>query len=119
MENTTNETREACAMRLVRIVKRGGDAYDILSVAPGDTKSVIKKKYWKLSLMVHPDKCSHEDAKEAFDAIKKAHTALSDDDERAKIDAKRNEANEREEFEKWLEGERESGLGDEGNSSSW
>lgn len=107
MENTTNETREACAMRLVRIVKRGGDAYDILSVAPGDTKSVIKKKYWKLSLMVHPDKCSHEDAKEAFDAIKKAHTALSDDDERAKIDAKRNEANEREEFEKWLEGERE------------
>ena len=54
MENTTNETREACAMRLVRIVKRGGDAYDILSVAPGDTKSVIKKKYWKLSSWCTP-----------------------------------------------------------------
>ena len=68
--------------------------------------------------MVHPDKCSHEDVKEAFDAIKKAHTALSDDDERAKIDAKRNEANEREEFEKGSKvNARKLLKGDEGTSS--
>ena len=107
IENTSNETREACATRLVRITKRGGDAYDILGVSPEDSASFIKKKYWKLSLMVHPDKCNHEDAKDAFDAIKKAHAALSDETQRAEVDAKRNEAKDREEFEKWLGEERQ------------
>ena len=107
MESTSDESREACAMRLVRTLRRGGDAYDILGVSPEDTAGFIKKKYWKLSLMVHPDKCAHEDAKDAFDAIKKAHSALSDPTQRAVVDAKRNEANEREEFEQWLAGERE------------
>ncbi|CEF96785.1 Protein of unknown function DUF3752 [Ostreococcus tauri] len=107
LENIADESREACAQRIVRIMRRGGDAYDILGVTLEDTSSVIKKKYWKLSLMVHPDKCSHEDAKNAFDAIKKAHSALSDEHERALIDQKRNAANEREEFEAWLAGERE------------
>jgi len=108
MEDTSNESREACAMRIARIISRGGDAYDILSVSPEDTAAVIKKKYWKLSLMVHPDKCSHVDARDAFDAIKKAHTALADETQRKAIDAKRNEANEREEFEAWLASEREA-----------
>jgi len=107
IENTSNETREACATRLVRITKRGGDAYDILGVSPEDSASFIKKKYWKLSLMVHPDKCNHEDAKDAFDAIKKAHAVLSDEAQRAEVDAKRNDAKDREEFERWLGEERQ------------
>jgi hypothetical protein len=34
----------------------------------------VKKAFWKLSLMVHPDKCDHPQAAEAFDLVKKAHT---------------------------------------------
>jgi len=108
MEDTSNETREACAKRIMRIIVRGGDAYDMLSAKPDDTAAIIKKKYWKLSLMVHPDKCSHADARSAFDAIKKAHNALSDEYQRKEIDAKRNEADERKEFETWLAGERQA-----------
>lgn len=107
LEGTSDETREACAVRIMRIVRRGGDAYDILGVKTDENAGAIKKKYWKLSLMVHPDKCAHEDAKDAFDAIKKAHTSLADESQRAVIDEKRNAANEREEFEKWLADERE------------
>ena len=107
LEGTSDETREACAVRIVRILRRGGDAYDILGVKPDESAGAIKKKYWKLSLMVHPDKCAHDDAKDAFDAIKKAHTSLADESQRAVIDEKRNAANEREEFERWLADERE------------
>jgi DnaJ-class molecular chaperone len=32
----------------------------------------IKKIYRKKSLLVHPDKCKHEKAQEAFDVLKKA-----------------------------------------------
>ncbi|CAJ2642339.1 unnamed protein product [Trifolium pratense] len=32
----------------------------------------VKKQYRKISLMVHPDKCKHPQAKEAFGALAKA-----------------------------------------------
>ncbi|KAH7561314.1 hypothetical protein JRO89_XS10G0210500 [Xanthoceras sorbifolium] len=42
----------------------------------------VKKQYRKLSLMVHPDKCKHPQAKEAFGALAKAQQLLSDEQER-------------------------------------
>ncbi|KAK8550766.1 hypothetical protein V6N13_119268 [Hibiscus sabdariffa] len=42
----------------------------------------IKKQYRKLSLMVHPDKCKHPQAKEAFGALAKAQQQLLDHQER-------------------------------------
>lgn len=41
-----------------------------------------KKQYRKLSLMVHPDKCKHPQAKEAFGALAKAQQLLLDQQER-------------------------------------
>lgn len=35
-------------------------------------------RYWKLSLLVHPDKCSHPQAQEAFMALNKAFKDLQD-----------------------------------------
>lgn len=42
----------------------------------------VKKQYRKLSLMVHPDKCKHPQAKEAFGALAKAQQLLLDPKER-------------------------------------
>ena len=49
------------------------DAYDVLGAAPGDAPAAIKRAFWKLSLMVHPDKCDHPEAARAFDLAKRAH----------------------------------------------
>ncbi|XP_020105756.1 dnaJ homolog subfamily C member 8 [Ananas comosus] len=42
----------------------------------------VKKQYRKLSLLVHPDKCKHPQAKEAFAALAKAQQLLLDPQER-------------------------------------
>ncbi|XP_020519803.1 dnaJ homolog subfamily C member 8 isoform X2 [Amborella trichopoda] len=46
--------------------------------APDD----VKKQYRKISLLVHPDKCKHPQAKEAFAALAKAQQLLLDQQER-------------------------------------
>ncbi|GBG84677.1 hypothetical protein CBR_g39052 [Chara braunii] len=42
----------------------------------------VKRQYRRVSLMVHPDKCSHPRAKEAFGALAKAQQMLLDPEER-------------------------------------
>ncbi|XWS15403.1 hypothetical protein CRYUN_Cryun35bG0094300 [Craigia yunnanensis] len=39
-----------------------------------------KKRYWKLSLLVHPDKCPHPQAHQAFVILNKAFKELQDPD---------------------------------------
>ena len=36
----------------------------------------IKKRYWRLSLLIHPDKCDHAQALEAFQAVTRAAKEL-------------------------------------------
>jgi DnaJ family protein C protein 8 len=38
--------------------------YDVLDVPFGATESEVKKKYRKISLMIHPDKFKHENGPE-------------------------------------------------------
>ncbi|KAJ3674161.1 hypothetical protein LUZ60_006153 [Juncus effusus] len=45
----------------------------------------VKKQYRKLSLLVHPDKCKHPQAKEAFGALAKAQKLLLDPQERGYV----------------------------------
>ncbi|KAM7258840.1 hypothetical protein ACFE04_014581 [Oxalis oulophora] len=56
--------------------------YDYLNLPFDATPVDIKKQYRKLSLMVHPDKCKHPQAKEAFGALAKAQQLLLDQQER-------------------------------------
>lgn len=37
-------------------------------------------RYWKMSLLVHPDKCSHPQAQQAFVKLNKAFKELQDPD---------------------------------------
>mmetsp|Transcript_22471 Transcript_22471/g.69745 ORF Transcript_22471/g.69745 Transcript_22471/m.69745 type:complete len:287 (+) Transcript_22471:181-1041(+) len=45
----------------------------------------VKRQYRKLSLQVHPDKCKHERAQEAFDALGKAAEMINDDAQRRNL----------------------------------
>ncbi|KAK9931527.1 hypothetical protein M0R45_018801 [Rubus argutus] len=52
--------------------------YDILGANQNMSSDNIKKRYWKMSLMVHPDKCSHPQAHQAFVKLNKAFKDLQD-----------------------------------------
>ncbi|KAL2248874.1 UNVERIFIED_CONTAM: DnaJ subfamily C member 10 [Sesamum indicum] len=54
--------------------------YDILGVNKNMSPENMKKRCWKLSLMVHPDKCSHPQAHQAFVKLNKAFKDLQDPD---------------------------------------
>ena len=49
------------------------------------TPEDIRKAYRKLSLLVHPDKCSHPQAKAAFEIVNSASKQLQDDDRRREL----------------------------------
>ncbi|KAJ3046392.1 hypothetical protein HK097_000894 [Rhizophlyctis rosea] len=47
--------------------------------------TAVKKSYRKRSLLLHPDKCKHPRAQEAFDILKKAEAELTDDEKRPNL----------------------------------
>lgn len=53
-------------------------AYDVLLLGPDADDKTVKNQYRKLSALVHPDKCKHPKANEAFLVVKKAHDDLMD-----------------------------------------
>ncbi|CAM6101542.1 unnamed protein product [Calypogeia fissa] len=76
-----------------------GDAYDLLGLKQGVSAGDLKKRYWKLSLLVHPDKCQHPLAHQAFMALNKAFKDLQDPLKRSEIDRKADEKLAKEEYE--------------------
>ncbi|KAL0645702.1 hypothetical protein Bca4012_043993 [Brassica carinata] len=64
---------------VTRIMEAEADSpYDVLGVNHNMAADNMKKRYWKLSLLVHPDKCSHPQAQEAFVLLNKAFKELQD-----------------------------------------
>lgn len=57
-----------------------------MDLLPGIPDSDIKKRYRDRSLLIHPDKCHHPAAPEAFDRLKKANENLLDEKARAALD---------------------------------
>ena len=68
------------------------DAYLILGIDPGAPTKDIKKRYWKVSLLIHPDKCNHPQAAVAFQAVAAAAQILQDTAGRAAVDERREAA---------------------------
>ncbi|KAL8129973.1 hypothetical protein V2J09_019128 [Rumex salicifolius] len=56
--------------------------YEHLNLPFDSSIEDVKKQYRKISLMVHPDKCKHPKAQEAFGALAKAQQLLLDPQER-------------------------------------
>ncbi|KAI5010496.1 hypothetical protein ZWY2020_012633 [Hordeum vulgare] len=64
---------------VTRILGADADAlYDVLGINWKMSPDNIKKRYWKLSLLVHPDKCPHPSAQEAFVKLNNAFKDLQD-----------------------------------------
>ncbi|XP_039116406.1 LOW QUALITY PROTEIN: uncharacterized protein LOC120251818 [Dioscorea cayenensis subsp. rotundata] len=82
--------------------------YDVLAVNWKMSFDNIKKRYWKLSLMVHPDKCSHPQAHQAFVILNQALKDLQDPDKRKAIDEKIKIKEDQEQFEAELKELREA-----------
>ena len=61
----------------------------MLGVDASAAAAAVKKQFWRTSLLVHPDKCAHERAGDAFDAVKKAAQVLQDAAARGAVDAGR------------------------------
>ncbi|KAG6432745.1 hypothetical protein SASPL_104331 [Salvia splendens] len=58
------------------------NAFEYLNLPFTSSVDDVKRQYRKLSLLVHPDKCKHPQAKEAFGALAKAQQLLLDQQER-------------------------------------
>ncbi|XP_031112276.1 J domain-containing protein spf31 [Ipomoea triloba] len=56
--------------------------FEYLNLSFDSSLEDVKRQYRKLSLLVHPDKCKHPQAKEAFGALAKAQQLLLDPQER-------------------------------------
>ncbi|XP_020258513.1 dnaJ homolog subfamily C member 8, partial [Asparagus officinalis] len=68
--------------------------FEHLNLSFDSSPDDVKKQYRKLSLMVHPDKCKHPQAKEAFGALAKAQQLLLDPQEREYVVSQINAAKE-------------------------
>ncbi|KIW06845.1 uncharacterized protein PV09_02525 [Verruconis gallopava] len=62
------------------------NAYAVLDLQPGVPESDIIKTYRKKSLLIHPDKTKNPKAPDAFDRLKKAHSELTDEKTRERLD---------------------------------
>ncbi|KAG5524920.1 hypothetical protein RHGRI_031561 [Rhododendron griersonianum] len=82
--------------------------YDTLGVNRNMSTDNTKKRYWKLSLMVHPDKCPHPQANQAFIKLNKAFKDLQDPEKRKALDEKIRLKEEQEEFKAELKAMREA-----------
>lgn len=102
------DAREAAVVRVMRVLREAAadapapaagpqaaaaaaavvaDPYAVLDVAADADTASVRKAYWRLSLLVHPDKCGHPAAHEAFQAVSKAAKLLQDAEMRKAHDA--------------------------------
>merc|ERR1711937_327683 len=58
--------------RILNSARGNGNSYHILGVEPSSGTKDIVKRYLKLSLLIHPDKCKAPKAQEAFTVLNKA-----------------------------------------------
>lgn len=56
--------------------------YEHLNLAFDSGEDEVKRQYRKISLLIHPDKCHHPQAKEAFASLAKAQQLALDPEER-------------------------------------
>lgn len=82
--------------------------YEVLGVNWKMSSANVKKSYWKLSLLVHPDKCSHPQAQEAFVKLNQAFKDLQDPAKRQAIDERIKLKEEQEEMKAELQAHREA-----------
>jgi hypothetical protein len=69
-----------------RVKSAGKNYYAVLGVPKNADEAAVKKAYRKLALQLHPDKCKHDGAEEAFKAVSAAYNCLSSESSRRTYD---------------------------------
>ena len=72
-----SEARQALTVERVLYFDAVPNPYGVLGVA-GREQAELKRRYRRLSLQVHPDKCSNPQAEAAFKAVKRCFDWLMD-----------------------------------------
>ncbi|MFS7921834.1 putative DnaJ domain, Chaperone J-domain superfamily [Helianthus anomalus] len=83
-------TFEIYAAATTTNMNREVDFYSVLGLDPSADKSIVKKRYKKMAVLLHPDKNKTVGADEAFKLVSEAWAVLSDNVKRSSYDAKRN-----------------------------
>ena len=63
-------------VNIITQILSNDDPYKILGVSKNSSPSEIKSAFKKLSLVVHPDKCKHKEAANAFAKLKNAYDLI-------------------------------------------
>ncbi|KAK9840458.1 hypothetical protein WJX74_010140 [Apatococcus lobatus] len=85
--------RDAEVKRILRLMAEAAaertwlDPHALLNLeqSASEKPAAVKKTFWRLSLLIHPDKCRHPRANDVFQAVTKAAEALQDSGERGKV----------------------------------
>jgi len=80
------------AEELIERLKTTTDYYEILEVSRTATEKEVKVSYRRKALLLHPDRCSLPDAKDAFQKLSNAHMCLTDPDKRKRYDVSGSDA---------------------------
>jgi DnaJ family protein C protein 8 len=80
----SDASRDAEVERILSCFKL--NPYEHLNLRFDATEDDIRRAFRKVSLMVHPDKCKHEKAKAAFDAIGQAQQLLGQAEVKRELD---------------------------------
>eukprot|EP00898_Chlorokybus_atmophyticus_P009042 jgi/Chlat1/9139/Chrsp97S08431 len=105
----SEDDRNAQVKRIMEL-RPDADAYEVVGVDHDAAAAAIRKHYWRISLLVHPDKCSHPHAHEAFSRLNKARLQLLDPEKRAAVDAAHTERETRKQFEAELAERRQAAM---------
>jgi hypothetical protein len=73
-------------LELMDRIQRTDNLYEILGVRRDADDAAVKKAYRKAALLLHPDKCQLDGAKEAFQKVSSAFACLSDAEHRSFYD---------------------------------
>ena len=82
--DVSDATRDAEVDRILSCFKL--NPYEHLNLRFDATEDDIRRAFRKVSLMVHPDKCKHPNAKAAFDAIGQAQQLLGEENVKKELD---------------------------------
>ncbi|VWU50066.1 DnaJ protein, putative [Hepatocystis sp. ex Piliocolobus tephrosceles] len=74
--------KEDVGTEIARILaNKNNSAFTIFDIVNEDVNmEIIKNKYKQLSILIHPDKCDHKNANEAFHILNKAYEELKQDE---------------------------------------
>ncbi|CAI2377685.1 unnamed protein product [Moneuplotes crassus] len=102
MENTNKPVeKDSQEYHLQRLLNENYvNPYDVLEIALEANEVEIKKRFRDLSRKLHPDKCKHERAADAFSEVEKAYKILMDPDKKRLYQRIMREARERVEIER-------------------